>query len=278
MKAGLVLEGGSYRGIFTAGVLDVMLEQNIEFSYVTGVSSGACNAVNYLAGQKGRTQKVILHENADPYFGVGQMAKSGKLLNLDVMLYDYSYEQIPLDFESFFANKANCEVGVANVETGECEYLSADSDDRLISICKATCSVPMMSKPVRLDGKEYMDGSTVNPIPFEKAAKICDKIVVVMTRREDEPPTDYSKMKSLLKVVYRHPRWVEAMCSRTNFYNSQTEKLLEMEKEGKAFIIRPSIPSIGHFENNADKINDFYHNGCEIMNDRMFELKAFLEV
>lgn len=277
MNAGLVLEGGSYRGIFTAGVLDVMLEHNIEFSYVTGVSSGACNGVNFLAGQKGRTQKVILHENADPYFGVGQMAKSGKLLNLDVMLYDYSYEQIPLDFESFFANKSTCEVVAANVETGECEYLSADSDDRLISICKATCSVPMMSKPVMLDGKEYMDGSTIDPVPYKKAAEICDKIVVVMTRKEDEPPTDYAKMKSLLKVVYRHPKWVDAMCDRTRLYGKQIAELLKMEKEGKAFIIRPSLPSIGHFENNSEKINAFYNNGCEIMKNRIGELKAFLE-
>lgn len=277
MNAGLVLEGGSYRGIFTAGVLDVMLEQNIEFSYVTGVSSGAGNGVNFLAGQKGRTQKVILHENADPYFGIGQMAKSGKLLNLDVMLYDYSYEQIPLDFKAFFANKTVCEMAVANVNTGECEYLSADTEDRLISICKAACSVPMMSKPVLLDGKEYMDGSTVNPIPYEKAADICDKIVVILTRREDEPPTDYSRMKSLLKVVYRHPKWVDAMCSRTSLYNRQAEVLSRMEKEGKAFIIRPSIPSIGHFENNAEKITEFYRNGCRIMNERMDELKAFLE-
>ena len=277
MNAGLVLEGGSYRGIFTAGVLDVMMEHNIEFSYVTGVSSGACNGVNLLSGQKGRTQKVILHENADPYFGVGQMAKSGKLLNLDVMLYDYSYEQIPLDFESFFANKTTWEAVAANVDTGECEYLSANSEERLISICKATCSVPMMSKPVSLDGKEYMDGSTVNPIPYEKAAKNCDKIVVVMTRREDEPPTDYNKMKSLLKVVYRHPKWVDAMCNRTSLYNKQVSELSKLEKEGKAFIIRPSMPSIGHFENNAEKINEFYNNGCEIMNSQIEKLKAFLE-
>jgi len=277
MNTGLVLEGGSYRGIFTAGVLDVMLEQNIEFSYVTGVSSGACNGVNFLAKQKGRTQKVILHENADPYFGVGQMMKSGRLLNLDVVISDYSKGPIPLDMDTFFASKSTCEVVAANVETGESEYLSANDSERLFSICKATCSVPMINKTVSLDGKEYMDGSTVDPIPFKKAANICDKIVVVLTRMENEATTDYSKMKSLLNVVYRHPRWVDAMCNRTSLYHKQIEELLKLEKEKKAFIIRPGIPSIGHFENNVEKINDFYHNGCKIMNERMDELKAFLE-
>ena len=280
-KTGLVLEGGSFRGIFTAGVLDCMLDNGISFPYVIGVSAGSGNAVNYIAGQRGRTQKVIMHENADPYFGLEQMMKSKKLLDLDKMLFGYAYDQIPLDFDAFFKSGAESEFVVANCETGLAEYLSPDgTHDRLLNLCKASCSVPVISQPVEIDGSYYLDGSIIDSIPYRRAMKKgCEKVVAVLTRMDEETPTDYSKMKLILNLCYknRFPKVAEVMINRKNAYDKQMKGLKTMEKAGRAFVIRPEVPSIGHFENDNEKMNEFYRHGYDIMSDRMEALREFLD-
>ena len=279
-KIGLVLEGGSFRGIFTAGVLDCWMEQGITFPYVTGVSAGAGNALNYIAGQQGRTQKVILHENAEPYYGLGQMRKSGKLLDLDRMVYDYSYSQIPFDFHAFFASDTECELVVANCQSGQAEYLSADgSEDRLLMIAKATCSIPLMCSPVTIDGHDYMDGSTIDSVPFAHALSQCDRVVVILTRPVGEVPTDYSKMRALLNICYgsKYPKLVDAMVNRYDVYAKQMEALDGYVREGRAFVIRPDLPSIRHFENDAEKINYYYDHGRRQAEIQLESLHRFME-
>lgn len=277
-KIGLVLEGGSFRGIFTAGVLDSLLDHDISFPYVIGVSAGSGNAVNYIARQKGRTKKVITHENADAYYGLNTIRNTHKVLDLDKML---SYDQMPLDFEGFFAADVQSEFVATNCEIGVPEYLSAGKDkDRLVTVCKASCSVPLMCSPVKLDGKAFLDGSITDSLPYDRAFfNGCDKVVVVQTRRKGEMPTDYSKMRLLLNVCYRnsYPRIAEAMIDRRMAYDKQIRKLEELEAEGKAFVIRPEISSIGHFENDVEKINDFYCHGYEQMEKYLDKLQEFLQ-
>ena len=145
-RIGLVLEGGSFRGIFTAGVLDSLLEHHISFPYVIGVSAGSGNAVNFIAGQEGRTKKVITHENADAYYGLGTLRNNGKVLDLDQML---AYDKEPLNFDSFFASDVEREFVAVNCETGKAEYLTDDGTaESILQICKASCSVPLMCAPV----------------------------------------------------------------------------------------------------------------------------------
>lgn len=280
-KMGLVLEGGSFRGIFTAGVLDYLLEQNISFPYIVGVSAGSGNAANFIAGQAGRTQKVITHENADPYYGMGQIRKNGKFLNLDTMLYDYSYEQIPFDFKTFFESDVKCEFVVANCNTGKAEYMNpkeSNDEERLLEICKATCSVPMICSPVMIDNTPYLDGSIIDSIPVMRALEHCEKAIVILTRKDGEKPTDYSRMKSIVKLMYRdYPGILSAMMERFEVYDKQMQEVLELEKSGKIFIIRPEMESIGHFEKKVDKINAFYKHGYEIMKANLGAMKAFME-
>ncbi|MCD8026420.1 MAG: patatin family protein [Clostridiales bacterium] len=205
-RIGLVLEGGAFRGIFTAGVLDCLQEHNITFPYVIGVSAGAGNATSFVSKQQGRIKRVITHENADPYYGLGQLFRSGKLLDTDIMTYDYSYKQIPFDFETFFSSQSECEIVVTNCETGLGEYLNAEgSEDRLLALTKASCSVPILCKPVQIGSQFYLDGSLVDSVPAEYAlTNKCDKVVAVLTRRwEDDPPTDYSKYKKFIEINYR---------------------------------------------------------------------------
>lgn len=279
-KVGLVLEGGAFRGIFTAGVLDCLIDERIEFPYLIGASAGACNAVNYIAGQRGRTKKVITHEHADPYFGLGQFAKSRKILDLDKMLYEYAYDQIPMDFDAFFQSSAEAEFVVMNCESGEADYLTAGgSEERLLEICKATCSVPFVCSPVELDGAHYMDGSVADSVPFARAfARGCDRVVVVLTRKEGELPTNYAKMRLLVDVCYRkkYPHFYDALMARAERYEKSMCELLSCEREGKALVIRPSIGSIGHFENDSGRINSFYQHGYSTMTRMLPALRQFL--
>ena len=122
VKTGLVLEGGAMRGIFSAGVLDYMLKKDIYYDYVIGVSAGAGNAVNYVSRQEGRTKKIITHENAESYYGVGQLFENKKILNLEMLVAEYALKDIPYDFDTFFASKTECESVVVNCETGKAEY------------------------------------------------------------------------------------------------------------------------------------------------------------
>lgn len=280
-KVGLILEGGAFRGMFTAGVLDCLMQQNITFPYVIGVSAGAGNAANFVAGQIGRTRRVITHENAEPYYGLGQLYRSGTLLDLDIMTYEYSYRQIPFDFERFFSSPTECEFVVANCRTGLAEYKKPDGTGKsLLDLCKASCSVPLICKPVQIGSQYYMDGSVIDSVPVEHAlGQKCDKAVVILTRRADETPTDYTRIRSLLNITYRSrfPKLVDAMLNRKEEYCRQMDLLAAYERSGKALIIRPEMESISHFENNTDKINAFYTHGKEMMESRIGELRAFLQ-
>ena len=254
------------------------MEHHISFPYVIGVSAGSGNAVNFIAGQEGRTKKVITHENADAYYGLGTLRNNGKVLDLDQML---AYDKEPLNFDSFFASKVEREFVAVNCETGKAEYLTDDgTSESILQICKASCSVPLMCAPVKIGGKAYLDGSIVDSIPYARAfERGCDKVVVVQTRKAGEAPTDYSKMKLLLNVCYHstYPKVAEAMVERRYNYDKQLRRLEELEQDGKAIIIRPEIGSIGHFENDVEKINDFYKHGYELMEKNMNRLQEFIK-
>ncbi len=274
---GLVLEGGSFRGVFTAGVLDYLQEQNIEFPYVNGVSSGAGNAMNFLSGQVGRCLKVISHENADPYYGLGQIRESAKYLDLDKML---TYDQPEFDYTAFFQNEAKSEYVAVNCETGKPEYFSIENDkEKLLSVCKASCSVALVCQPVSIDGSKYLDGSIVDSIPFERALEQgCDKLVVILTRKDGDFPTDYSKMRLIINTCYKntYPKVAEAMMVRSIEYAKQMSKLMKLQQAGKALIIRPEIDSIGHFENKTDKIRSYYEHGRELAARDIDKIKEFI--
>ena len=139
VKTGLVLEGGAMRGIFSAGVLDYMLKKDIYYDYVIGVSAGAGNAVNYVSRQEGRTKKIITHENAESYYGVGQLFENKKILNLEMLVAEYALKDIPYDFDTFFASKTECESVVVNCETGKAEYKGNFKTKDEFQIGRASC-------------------------------------------------------------------------------------------------------------------------------------------
>lgn len=281
MKTGLVLEGGALRGLFTAGALDYLLDKKIYFDYIAGVSAGAGNMMNYISGQRGRTRQVISPGKKDAYYGLGQLIKTGNYLNLDKMIFEFSYETFPYDFETHRQTKVAHEIVVVNCETAKAEYINgAGEDAHTLTAVKASCSVPLLTMPVELDGNAYMDGSLVDSIPYQHAFDMgCDKVVIVMTKTGDETPTDYRKYKALIQMTYgkQFPRFAEALLQRTDVYQVQKEEMERLAREGKIFILRPEMPCINKFETREEKREAFYQHGYDRMQKEYDALCRFME-
>ena len=280
MKVGLALEGGALSGVFTAGVLDCLLDEGIEFQYVGAVSSGSNNALGFVSKQKGRARQVINPPQNDSYHGWRTVVKKGKLMDLDKMFFQYPIKQYPFDFSAFFKSPVECEFVLTECESGEVVYASERSDKkRLMLICKATCALPMLTKPVELDGKHYMDGSVTDAVPFDRAfEKGCDKVVVVLAKSDSDHHTDYGKYRSVLKLLYgkKYPKFVETMLGRHDAYGEMRERLAQLEREGKVFVIKPTLPCISKTETDNEKIDSYYYHGKDIMNEKLNSLKEFM--
>lgn len=280
MKTGLILEGGAVRGIFTAGVLDRLMENDISFPYVIGVSAGGGNAMSYVSNQSGRTKDMLNVPRNQSYYGFRQLLQSGKLINLDKMAFEYPFKQFPFDFDTYFNSVKNgefTEYVCTCMETGKAEYLSEDSDrERLLTIMKATCSLPMLCAPVELDGKHYLDGSISDSIPIERAfAQGCDRLVIVLTKPgRTVAPTDYSKFKAVINKMYKdYPNFIEACMNRVDSYDKTVALMDKLESEGRAIIIRPTTPVISKFEKDPEKISQFYNDGIQQADKHLYEIK-----
>ncbi len=276
MKTGLILEGGAVRGIFTAGVLDRLMEGGINFPYVIGVSAGGGNAMSYVSCQVGRTCRMINVPRNDSYYGFRQFISSKKIINLDKMVYEYPFKQFPFDFDTYFNSGIETEYVCSCLETGKAEYFSEYEDcERLLTIAKATCSVPMLCEPVEIDGKHYLDGSICDSIPIEHAIEMgCDKLVIILTKPGNAtPPTDYAKFKKVIHSMYKkYPNFIDACMERVENYHKTVKLMNELEEQGKVFVFRPSLPAISKFEKDNEKIMESYRDGYSQADKKILDL------
>ncbi len=276
MKSGIVLEGGALRGIFTSGVVDAFLLENIYFDYAIGVSAGSGNATSFKSRQIGRTANVMAASGKQKYFGLTELIHSRQFLNLDKMFDVHGTH--PLDFDAIFQDKTEAEYTVCCCETGEAEYLSEDSDpERLINIVKASCAIPLLFAPIEIDGKHYLDGGVGESIPCKRAIEQgCDRLVVVLTKPEGTPPGDYSKNMRLIKYMYPdYPMLWKACEARIERYNKSFSYMRELEAEGRAIVIRPN-KKMSKFETDARKLRAQYKHGYDAARCEMKRIKEFL--
>lgn len=280
MKTGLVLEGGAQRGIFTAGAVDALMEAGIKLPYVIGVSAGACNAMNYVSGQIGRSKKCMLPDETGGYFGGKELIKSGRFMNLRKVFFEYPIRPFPFDYERYFASDIESEYVATALFDGKPRYFRVRHCPRRLSwVGMASCSMPLVSPPVKIDGALYMDGGIADSIPVRRALdKGCDKCIIILTRRQGTFPTVPDAMKKLYRSHYRKsPAFAEALCNRPELYKSQIELAEKLEREGKAIVIRPEVTPVGRVESDRDKLVAFYLHGHEQVMNRLSEIKAFLE-
>ena len=278
MKIGLVLEGGAMRGMYTAGVLDVFLENNITVDCAVGVSAGALFGVNYLSGQKGRVIRYNKRFNQDKnYLGIIPLLREGNIVSTK-----YAYEEVPrrldpFDDECYQKSCVPFYAVITNVATGEPEYVQIKSVFEQMDTLRASGSMPFVSQPVEINGQKYLDGGISDSIPYEWLLNQgCDKVIVILTR-----DMDYRKkpMSSALIKLYgrKYPKVAKKLAERHDTYNRSVDKLLQLEMEKKAFIIRPSKPiEIGRIEKNPEKLQAVYNMGIADGKEYLTKLREFI--
>lgn len=280
-KPCLVLEGGGNRGIFTSGVLDCLMEKGIEFPYVAGVSAGACNAVDYVSGQIGRTKDCIIGKDFPrPLIRYRYLAEKKMLVDMDLLFDDVPNRINPFDYETYFHSPMKCELVTADCLTGRAAYLDDRKDRcRLMKIVRASSSMPFVSPMVDVDGIPYLDGGIVDPIPIRRALRLgYRKPVIVLTRQKGYRKKPSAASIKLAKTVYRrYPQVQICLRRRHQIYNKTMELVERLEREGRIFVFRPSQVLVGRTEENPGKLNAFYRQGYEMAQNRMEELEKFLK-
>ncbi len=285
MKKGtMVLEGGAVRGVFTAGALDYLMEKNLYLSHVIGVSAGACNAVDYVSEQPGRSKECMIHKDKEySYFNtnIKKFVKSKSLLDMDMFFEKFPREIYPFDFDTYFKSKTKCLLTVTNCITGKAEYLTEDSDeDRLLRLCRASSSIPLGAPIVNIDDTPYLDGGLADAVPIKKALELGnDKIVVILTRNAEYVKKPLTKgMSGIYQKAYKkYPELVKTLRIRYARYNKTTELINALEKEGKIFVLRPEIDAVGRLDSDYEKIIQFYQHGYDLMESQYESLLEYLK-
>ena len=280
-EAALVLEGGGTRGVFTAGVLDYLMKKEVKFPYVIGVSAGACNAIDYVSKQIGRTKDcTIIQDRKNRYIGTKDALKKGYLFDMDRLFDEYPNRLFPFDFDTYFASDIQCEVVVTNCLTGEAMYLSEKQDkERLLTICRASSSIPLISPVVDVDGIPCVDGGVADSVPLIHSMKLGhQKNVVVLTRNKGYRKKAPGKSRLLYTAALKkYPNLLNALLNRYRNYNRVMELVEKWEEEGHIFVIRPEVEPVSRTEQNVEKLTEFYDHGYQMMKQRMEEMQAYLE-
>lgn len=267
-NSGLVLEGGGMRGVFTSGVLDAFMKHGLYFDYIVAVSAGACNGLSYVSRQPRRAR----YSNIDmlvkyDYLSIKHLFTDGCIFDPKLLYDKFPNELIPYDYEAYFRNPATFEMTVTNCETGFAEYLTEKSGNkqRLLDICRASSSLPYVSKVVDVDGGHYLDGGIVDSIPIMRAIETGHKHnVVIATRNRGYRNT--GKDRKIPRFIYRnYPRLRVALGHRIEVYNKQLEMLERMEDSGEVTCIRPLKPmEVGRIEKDAAKLETLYEEGFKL--------------
>ena len=282
MKKGLILEGGAMRGMFTAGIIDVMMENNIKYDGAVGVSAGAAFGVNYKSGQIGRVIRYNTRFCRDKrYGGLRVLLKTG-----DLYSKDFCYGEVPLkhdifDFDSYENNPMDFYVVCTDIETGKPVYHNfLGRKDSTFEWIRASASMPLVSNIVEVDNLKLLDGGVSDSIPIKFFEGLgYDKNVVVLTQ-----PKDFRKKKNplmpLIKIKYKnYPNLVSAMGNRHIIYNETLDYILEKEANGEPFVLRPkqALP-IKKAEKNPETLKKVYEMGRKTMEDNLEKLKEYLEI
>ena len=281
-KTVLVLEGGGFRGVFTAGVLEVFLKNQLYFDYAVGVSAGASYGVSYITQQPNRNLQVNKLISDKRYAGIGNLLRKGSYFSWDFIFNVIPNSMIRLDYEALKNSPTKFWIGATNCLTGQCEYFLLNTTNRqeFVVVLAASCSLPFVARKVKFNNTMYMDGGLSDSIPFEHAIKSGgDKAIVVLTRPKGYIKTPITNTW-IIKWYYRkYPKLVEAILSRPDKYNQSITRLEELEREGKVFVIRPENEiAVGRLENNPQKTEIVYNEGIKVAESCLPALKEWLSI
>lgn len=276
-KTVFVLEGGAMRGLYSAGVLDVFMQNDISTNAIYGVSAGALFGINFKSKQIGRAIRYNLkfaHEKN--YMGLYSLATTGDIMNKEFCFNKLVYELDKFDFETFNNSPIDFFAVVTNLETGCAEYIKIDDAKYGLEALRASGSMPFVSRNVKIDDNNYLDGAISDPIPIKKAIdEGYEKIVVVLTRQEN-----YKKHKSPMpyNLFYKkYPNFVKTAQRQFENYNKTLELIKQYENEGRIFVIRPSLDlKVARVEKNLEKLKAIHQLGVDDCKLKLEKFKNYL--
>lgn len=283
IEAALVLEGGSLRGLFTSGVLDTLLEEKIEISYVNGVSAGSMNGMNYISKQIGRTLEIntkYLHDRR--YISLRNMMKKRLLFNFEFLFGELSKTLVPYDYDAFFASQQKYEVVATRCRTGRPEYFEKSECEQILDAIQASASMPVMSKMIDVGGRKYLDGGVSMPIAYQRALDLgYEKVILILTRDHGYRKKAMSRM--MLHAYERYfeplPELLAALREIPDRYNRMQEEIGELEKQGRIFVIRPEFPvNVSRVEQDTEKLKALYEEGLRVGKKQIGPLKEYLGI
>lgn len=281
VRTGLILEGGAMRGLFTCGILDVMMENGIEVDGAVGVSAGACFGCNYKSRQPGRALRYNLRFAKDKrYCSFSSLIKTGDLYNADFCYKQIPRELDPFDYDALVKNPMEFYMVATDVETGKAAYTKlSDGLGNDLEWMRASASMPLVSNIVEIDGGKYLDGGIADSIPLQFFESIgYNRNIVILTQ-----PRDYVKKPNRLVglmrlVLKKYPKLVDAVAKRHEMYNEETRYVFEQEKLGNVMVLCPDAPlGISRTESDKVKLQRVYDQGRELAMKHLDEIRAFLK-
>lgn len=263
---GLVLEGGASRTVYSCGIMDVLLENDIMADKIFGVSAGAAFGVSYASRQIGRNYRLAVEfMNKPEYMGAKHLINPN---NRSYYNLDYAYDEIPnkhlpFDYEAFKAYEGEFYSVVTNVRTGQAEYLPADRDDRTWQQLRASCAMPLLFPEIELNGEKYLDGGVADSIPYLKALEMgCDKVIVVLTRPRSYRKTTDMMTKLCVSRYGANKEFAHALETRAQRYNECVEHIHELRRQGKLFVFTPKTTyGVNRIEGAPKKLDMLYQYG-----------------
>lgn len=282
MATSLIVEGGGMRGLYTAGVLDGFIQENLYWNNVYCVSAGSCHALSYMSRQFDRARRVnVNYVKKARYSGLWCMLRHGTFFG-----FDFIFNTIPsmdrIDWTTFFRSQnenRKFKITVTNVRTGLAEYITPGTPEEAIRWLEASSSLPVLGRPVDINGEKWFDGGIADSIPVKKACEDGhEKHVIILTREKGYRKDSFSQAEEkLIKRLYRkYPAFVETNMTRTSRYNETLDFIDSLEKEGKAFVFRPPAEkNVGRLCKNKNKLEALYQAGYRECLSRLNDLKAF---
>ncbi|MCR5272576.1 MAG: patatin family protein [Lachnospiraceae bacterium] len=281
MKTGLIMEGGAMRGMFTCGVIDVLMENDIQFDGAAGISAGAVFGCNFKSKQIGRAIRYNKKYSKDPRFcSIRSLIKTGDMYGADFCYRELPEVLDPFDKETFRNNPTEFYVGATDVSTGKCLYHKCvDGEGTDLKWMQASASMPVVSRPVSVDGHVLLDGGISDSVPYRYMEEMgYNRNLIVLTQ-----PEGYRKKKnsmtSVIKFLLRkYPAVAEAMAKRHEVYNRQMDEINERERSGESFVIRPSEAlGISRTEDDPNELERVYQLGRTEAKNVLEDLKIFLK-
>ena len=263
----LVLEGGGMRGVFTSGVLDWMIDHNITFPYLVGVSAGSSNALSYASHQRGRGKYIFADLQVERhYLGMRNIWRHRSIMDMELLYHELPETLYPYDYAAYRDNPMRVESVATDCVTGEAVYLEEKEDAaRIIDIVRASSSLPFVCPIAYVDGRPMLDGGIADSIPLQRALDQGYKHIIVVLTRHKEYRKEEKKVRIPSFIYARYPKLREAIRTRAERYNKQVELVEQLEREGRITVIRPDHPvEVARIETDLNKMNTLYQHGFEV--------------